>query len=171
MPINYVCANCATPFVRKVRGDHRPSKFCSSNCRYAFQRGRPKKQPVKYAAVPCGLCSSPIQPRITGSTGARRKFCSRDCWAIAESQKPQPTGVRARHWKGGRVDNGQGYVLIRDAHGGYVPEHRAVMAQHLGRELLTDEIVHHINGVRDDNRIENLQLTDRAEHRRLHAKH
>ena len=48
-------------------------------------------------------------------------------------------------------------------------EHRLVMQHHLGRELEPDEHVHHINGDRADNRIENLEILTKSAHHRSHA--
>lgn len=79
-------------------------------------------------------------------------------------------------WKGGKRKNRFGYVQIwkpehprAKSNNGYVFEHILVMEKRLGRYLQPPkEVVHHINGIRDDNRQENLILMTRQQHNKEH---
>lgn len=68
----------------------------------------------------------------------------------------------------GFVDS-QGYYQVSNGKGGK-RIHRIIMEKHLKRKLLPSEHVHHINGIKKDNRIENLELLSQGEHARLHKR-
>lgn len=61
-------------------------------------------------------------------------------------------------WKGGKTKNHGGYIIINVSPNNRILEHVLVMEKAIGRRLGKEETVHHKNGVRDDNRIENLEL-------------
>lgn len=88
---------------------------------------------------------------------------------LASGKHPALRGPDSPKWRGGRT-NKEGYILVYArghpyaSKSGYVLEHRLVMEKKLGRYLLPWEKVHHINGIKDDNRSENLQLVSQLDH-------
>ena len=83
-------------------------------------------------------------------------------------------GKAGGHNKGGRIKDAFGYILLwipghPNAKAGrnksYVYEHRFVMSEHLGRPLEKWEFIHHRNGIKDDNRLENLEILTKKNHR------
>jgi len=115
--------------------------------------------------------------------------CGRERWVNLIGEANEPRALRCvrcanlnnhNNWKGGRCLLPSGYIFIKlypDAFffpmagkQGYVMEHRLAMAKHLGRLLHSFEKVHHKNGIRNDNRLENLELTSNGAHTLQHSK-
>ena len=112
---------------------------------------------------PSGLCMCGCGEvtAVSKKTSVRaNRYAGRHMRFITGHHSRLLRGDQCSQWKGGTI-NQDGYIKIRVWDGDdrkYVSQHRHVMAQHLGRPLLPTENVHHINGVRTDNRIENLEL-------------
>ena len=127
--------------------------------------------------------------------GRKNHFCSKDCFKLWQVGENNPAygktlskttrkkigdaerGSNNPNWKGGRSRHTNGYMYRRVNNHlyalkhGYVLEHRLVMEKAIGRYLRPEEVVHHINGIKDDNRLENLMLfKNAAEHARHHNK-
>lgn len=128
----------------------------------------------------------------------RAKYCSRVCYHSAsetrESNEKRSLAVRRwvasdvgrayynerdyfgegnPNWTGGRIRGQCGYVYayLPDhpfSRKGYVPEHRLVVENQRGITLNPWIIVHHRNGIKDDNRIENLETMMQKDHARKH---
>lgn len=148
---------------------------------------------IWYACEICGkerwVTTLKGQPKIKrcvhcGRLGFRTSVETRQ--KLSESQRahqranPQPNGANAHAWKGGKRRSADGYIYLwtspddffypmATVNGG-IAEHRLVMAKHLNRCLQSWELVHHKNGIRDDNRIDNLELTIRGSHIQRHGK-
>jgi len=94
------------------------------------------------------------------------KFCSRQC-VLQYSW-----GKNHWAWKEGKTKDALGYIrAYKPNHpfsykNGHILEHRLVMEKKLGRYLKPYEFIHHLNGIKDDNRLENLVLTNKNNHQR-----
>jgi len=129
--------------------------------------------------VVCPECGK-IRPIITRKIKKRKSLMCHSCAARKVAKEflatyPHPIGKDNPQWKGGKTIDGAGYVQVilypnspfyqmGCKNGHRVREHRLIMAQFLERCLSSDEHVHHKNGNKTDNRLENLQLTNKNSH-------
>ena len=138
--------------------------------RHAYQVGHKGRD--RYIWWVCECCGK--QRWVEYRMGKRKhsRYC-RQCSCVLSFEGKR--GENCGAWKGGtHMRNGYKMTYVHPssffysmATGSYVLEHRLVMAEHLGRCLQPWEIVHHKNGIKDDNRIENLQVVSDLEHKQL----
>lgn len=153
------CVTCGKTFYRQPAMIEQQRQFCSIPCARAVQA----KEPVVKQCVTCGteLRLKPSQARI--------QYCTKECEAAGRTKRPLD---RTHNGKRARKDRA-GYVLVWEplhpnkSFHGWQYEHRLLVEGFLGRYLASGEHVHHLNGVKDDNRLENLQVLSQNEHAAL----
>lgn len=127
---------------------------------------------VELVCEHCGCTYTRKPSRVKKS-----RFCSRKCcghWVYEFKNKDKfleqskLSGSMSPTWKGGVQVIG-GYRLVSRG-GKRKQEHRLVMEENIGRELSREEIVHHINGDKLDNRIKNLEILTQSEHIKKHIR-
>jgi len=150
------------------------AKFMWIECPYCKNKRWVLVLKGKTTSLYCVHCSRKGEQGIAG-----RKL-------LSKINKGRFVGNKSHAWKGGKCLTSGGYVVIslypgdpfyrmgshnpKKSPRSETSEHRLVMARHLGRCLKKNEIVHHKNGIKDDNRIENLELISNSKHLKEHSR-
>lgn len=150
------CRTCGADIYRGPN-EHKKA-YCSNECRNVGNR--------RGELRPCESCGTEFwsPPSMDG-----KRFCSRQCY---EAQRIKASGAGREHNGREAISDHSGYIRIWQpdhpaASQGRILEHRWVVEQSLGRYLRSDEHVHHKNGKKWDNRLENLEVLGHGEHSSL----
>lgn len=155
-----ICDTCGKKFrhlfISCPSQQHFKHHYCSRKC-----TGLGKRTTVK-----CDFCGKDFFKQPYRISRSKHNFCSHQCFKQFNIHKNHP------NWKGGkRIENGY-YVVYSPKHPnsykGYMLEHRLVLEKKLGRYLHSNEIAHHNNGNKLDNRPQNISLHNRSSHAKYH---
>lgn len=161
---NKICPECKCNFKSYS------TKFCSRECTNINLSKRYKNKRI---SVNCDNCNKDILIKPSRYELYKLHFCNKEC---------QDTGYKNRwngkdnfKWKNGKIIR-SGYIIIYAPQHKYnvkkyVPEHRLVVEEFIGRYLDPKEVIHHINEIKSDNRIENLMIfPTNSSHIKFHMK-
>jgi hypothetical protein len=126
----------------------------------------------KYCKCGCGIVVNKGKSYISGHNLKYLKRTKIHNKKIGMAQKVAWDSKRERMPIGSKNKDVHGYVRIKvkKGSGEWLKEHRIICEKHLGRKLRKNEVVHHINGQKSDNRIENLAVMDNSVHQKCHRK-
>ena len=121
-----------------------------------------RRDGASYYPKVCLVCNKYFETKCRTS-----KMCSRICsykfFSKNFSKENHP------RWRSGKGNHSSGYKTIWIGKHKYALEHRHIMELSLKRKLKQDEDVHHLNGIKTDNRIKNLKVMSKSEHHYFHA--
>lgn len=136
-----ICSNCNAEFIYEGRHSKRNKNFfCSYDCYIVFK--------TKKVNVKCDWCDKEFLKKRSDIARTKHNSCSHKCsydykkWTGLSEENPIVNGVKV---------------------------HRIIATQKLGRELLPEEEVHHIDGNHTNNKIENIIVLSKSEHAKIHA--